>query len=145
MTDPGVERKGGLLYSEKPKHPLVKDRDKSVQFNFKESVVEAGNQKGRGNRLSKEQLEPVPIAGDSQQYRTTSIGHLRGPAAPKHMPLRDKLIMGPLDKYKYYSKFHASVSNDCFNCRQVPLEAGSDYTSCDLQYSSGPDHGKEHS
>ena len=65
MTDPSVERKGGLLYSEKPEDPFVKEREKSVQFNFKESVVEAGNQKGRSNRLSKEQLEPVPIAGDS--------------------------------------------------------------------------------
>ena len=24
--------------------------------------------------------------------------------APKHMPLRDKLILGPIDKYRLYSK-----------------------------------------
>lgn len=66
-----------------------------------------------GNRLSKQIDAPaarlstqvgLSNLSDDMGYRTTSIGHLKQPDAPKHMPLKDKLVMGPLDKYKYHSK-----------------------------------------
>jgi hypothetical protein len=30
---------------------------------------------------------------------------------PKHMPLKDKLILGPIDKYRIYSKINNKLTN----------------------------------
>ena len=55
------------------------------------------------------------------------------------IPLRDKVILGPIDKYKYYSK--VVYINIIIQNRQIPMEASysyitdnSDLSGCDATF-----------
>ena len=82
------------------------------------------------------------MEGSSASDRLLSTERARGAEVkiPKHMPLRDKLILGPIDKYRLYSKWMMMLTS-----RSIPMEDGADFPDCGGEHRADWNSREEHS